>query len=1125
MAEQPSYDHPFEVNNWSLVKQFYAAHFYLERGPFVALASLPTEHNVALAALHLQATVGPLADLPSDDAEDSDLAKEAERTQWGALGTITKDEAMQRYLEVVSQQFPDWKQWNRLAEFDVKWNLRFGPEPGPVIRRKPKTPQQWRSSTPPVVTITQRSASPLQQPLQSPPQESGLSMVTSMSAPTLPLGSYSSQVMNKQVSVQDLRFPKRNPMVQPPKPTPIKKPNNRLYAPAVTYDVFEDTNRVRSKYYTLPKVASVPAFGTNLHKNRVDSLQMVHQMLDGNCEVDGSQFVKTPPARNRNRRSRKDLMDPILDHSGSQSHMYHRSQSDDSLADGFPMESSIHNLDWMDDPTDIRTTALDIYTPNASKESFPEFGDPRYTDEISFLEHAFKSLHNNWTKCIGQDPLRFMKTSIRELNVEQFLSTVKPHLRILNSVVIQFARHLEGHCAERGDLLRLLNGHYRTYVDYLDEFLLALSVKCESAQQALNHTSESMVRFINGLEALREIKDPDNEKFNLFGAGKPTKEGFLRILQESKDYLSDRSHPFAEKAKTVLETYEHLFAEYFSRWAHMDQAMDGLKLNLESTELAAKSSQGRFLNDNATLAKMLKFIKGQITMGHDQRMKAMDVLLTTAQTALTRENDNLRKELEDVMRKYEKTLLEVRQYKEQVQRLLPRPCEDKSVACNLDAETEVQYGTGPRPVMKRISLTALLDNPEGGVAQSKSWVSAVIAQIYTDKIRCDWSDDKEGRPRQSLKSFIIEWHLQRYGLRKVAEIYLRDFVFSLRKYELQSTRLSMFAELSGLSKGQPESSIEETNALLMFIYFVRKDSVPFLPNPFIAGEKTAVVVDEALPIVTRVMTELGVDTMALEHFGEGVSKYVIAQNERDSDNEDETAAYRSANQSNRITIDLDELARMFLEEFRLYRHRSVEKLRGSFRVADIRVNGIISYDEFRDILLRAEPGHSERWIQRVYADVVQRCDSEVLHVDRFIDVMKSWLGNIYAAKPLMTGSAANRGLGELSVSDTGAEEGTAGAENVDSTGIGYGKKKKPKVDTFVYPADEPPKLDHINSIQLLQECWRICRPLVAPLEREHEAVVKAVASFRQALETKAEQNAWKSFRQIMGLVVLGPAAS
>ena len=92
------------------------------------------------------------------------------------------------------------------------------------------------------------------------------------------------------------------------------------------------------------------------------------------------------------------------------------------------------------------------------------------------------------------------------------------------------------------------------------------------------------------------------------------------------------------------------------------------------------------------------------------------------------------------------------------------------------------------------NLKSIIQNPLSifhGKIQPMEWVCVVINSILSDKICFDLLDSVEQRPKSTMQDFIIQWFLNRFGCKNVAEILMKDFLISLKEYATKSERFQI----------------------------------------------------------------------------------------------------------------------------------------------------------------------------------------------------------------------------------------------------------------------------------------------------------------------------------------------
>lgn len=112
-----------------------------------------------------------------------------------------------------------------------------------------------------------------------------------------------------------------------------------------------------------------------------------------------------------------------------------------------------------------------------------------------------------------------------------------------------------------------------------------------------------------------------------------------------------------------------------------------------------------------------------------------------------------------------------------------------------------------------------------GRPKGRQWVLKNISQIYTDKIVADTIEDRQQAPRAEACDYIHHWHLNRYGLRNLAEMNLLDLVASVRIHKKTSAKIRMFGIFSKVVDN--EDTHNELDALSFYLMCLQHLSHPF----------------------------------------------------------------------------------------------------------------------------------------------------------------------------------------------------------------------------------------------------------------------------------------------------------
>lgn len=140
-----------DTHNSEIPKQYLAAHFYLLSERPMAISEA---QRAQLGALHLHASYGPYKEsLDIPDLTNCTVAEKKKRTsEWKKLGLISKDTAMRKFIDLISNLFPNWVRFHKLRhDFEAKWvsisDAGFIKRPEPIrLKTIKKTNKSFESA-------------------------------------------------------------------------------------------------------------------------------------------------------------------------------------------------------------------------------------------------------------------------------------------------------------------------------------------------------------------------------------------------------------------------------------------------------------------------------------------------------------------------------------------------------------------------------------------------------------------------------------------------------------------------------------------------------------------------------------------------------------------------------------------------------------------------------------------------------------------------------------------------------------------------------------------------------------------------------------------------------------------
>lgn len=114
---------------------------------------------------------------------------------------------------------------------------------------------------------------------------------------------------------------------------------------------------------------------------------------------------------------------------------------------------------------------------------------------------------------------------------------------------------------------------------------------------------------------------------------------------------------------------------------------------------------------------------------------------------------------------------------------------------------------------------------QAGRPKGCQWVLKNIAQIYTDKITADAIEDRQQAPRAEACDYVHYWHMNRFGLRNLAEMNLLDLVASVRIHKQTSPKIRMFGIFTKVVDN--EDMHNELDALSFYLMCLQHIAHPF----------------------------------------------------------------------------------------------------------------------------------------------------------------------------------------------------------------------------------------------------------------------------------------------------------
>lgn len=243
-------------------------------------------------------------------------------------------------------------------------------------------------------------------------------------------------------------------------------------------------------------------------------------------------------------------------------------------------------------------------------------------------------------------------------------------------------------------------------------------------------------------------------------------------------------------------------------------------------------------------------------------------------------------------------------------------------------------------------------DPEEGRMMRKETVLAFVEEIYWEKMLYDEVDDREGHPRHGLAEFVHDHLFRKYGLRSLADHHLYDLVASLRMYSDEG-RIRTFMRYLGMPEAKkkplPRDALDYMLYMMAFLHSMTDNNgKPLVKAQNNNGAPQSIPVSSAasiVPVVVSILVQNGpplikqlmIDPLKMMSRLRGEINQAAVRNK----------------------IDYDVLLELLVVEFEWVWAQLSEHLRSIFIRGDLNADGVLTLDEFTEILHTVSPGVSD----------------------------------------------------------------------------------------------------------------------------------------------------------------------
>jgi hypothetical protein len=384
--------------------------------------------------------------------------------------------------------------------------------------------------------------------------------------------------------------------------------------------------------------------------------------------------------------------------------------------------------------------------------------------------------------------------------VEFDLHAFERDFEIIDMVAREAGRQVSTTCAERGQLLETVRGRYHEFCSAMAAAMARLHQASNRNAGDLNEARKELERRMREMQRLgvegarsRVVAAEQTERADTLDAQLAAADSLAAATQRR---LSEDGHLLAAEAAHLEDRLKQVEGE---REAALASAVGGLEQELDGLR-----------SERDDLELRVRFLEQQLTKAMAERVRTVPVDHVHVQTEPeTGETEMFEEEAEEAPQEYQISSASMPPPVPEPSPPYPTSKFDTVSRADVAATTKraqrATHGAGGPDHLRRRrkhqlgGFAPLMASVRVGAKRSKSWVLQSLAQIYIEKISLDTPTITGNHSFTTpLPEFVYEWHLERYGLRKLAETNLMDLVSSARSFAKESRNCRLFTRFCGL---------------------------------------------------------------------------------------------------------------------------------------------------------------------------------------------------------------------------------------------------------------------------------------------------------------------------------------
>jgi len=246
-------------------------------------------------------------------------------------------------------------------------------------------------------------------------------------------------------------------------------------------------------------------------------------------------------------------------------------------------------------------------------------------------------------------------------------------------------------------------------------------------------------------------------------------------------------------------------------------------------------------------------------------------------------------------------------------------------------------------------------------------LSKLVSEIYKEKAALDKVMEGGEPTGKSLTEFVEQKYLRRYGLKKISDENMHFLVASIRLWKLPNRKIRTFGRFCGMY------NVLDNDCLLFYLTFVgvtREQHGRDFAAEWLGSDKQSfsVTAEVALRAIRVVFDFLSSERM--QQVSHRVTQLLQTVQSK-----------KGAEQ----LVDFDDLSDVVIDEHKTETARNIRYLEAVFNAADVDGDGVLTFDEFAEMVRRVEPNVSPQRTSALFAECLKESGGDGIRPSAFAD--------------------------------------------------------------------------------------------------------------------------------------------